>query len=76
MSERSTPFQKFLRELTGVNDLKPVKDSPYYGPITEELLAHIRRRNEEKRDEMLTKMGEKWLLHYHNIVRKKETNGQ
>ena len=53
-------------------DTSPISPSPYHGPITDELMSHIKERNEEKRKTSIGLLGNKWPLHPDNKQNRKE----
>lgn len=52
-------------------DVDPISASPFHGPITDELIEHIKERNEEKRKASIEFLGNKWLLHPDNREQRK-----
>lgn len=61
-----------VKDFFGDLDINPISASPYHGPITEELIEHIKERNEEKRKASIEFLGDKWLLHPDNKAQRKE----
>lgn len=48
-------------------------DIDFRGPMTEEIMTELRRRNELKRLKALEYLGEKWVLHPANSTKKHES---
>lgn len=61
-----------VKDFFGDLDINPISASPYHGPITEELIEHIKERNEEKRKASIEFLGDKWLLHPDNKAQRKD----
>ena len=61
-----------IKEFFGDFDINPISASPYHGPITDELIDHIKERNEEKRKASIEFLGNKWLLHPDNREQRKD----
>lgn len=49
-------------------------DIDFRGPMTEEVLKELQRRNEEKLKAAIEYLGEKWILHPNNAPKKKIDN--
>ena len=43
--------------------IKPISDNIIHGPITEELMSHLRKINEQKRKVAIKNLGSRWVLH-------------
>jgi hypothetical protein len=54
-------------------DINPISADPIHGPITDEMIEHIQRRNEEKRQKSIELLGSRWLLHPSNQQQKAST---
>lgn len=61
-----------IKEFFSDFDVNPISASPYHGPITDELIEHIKERNEQKRKASIEFLGNKWLLHPDNREHRKE----
>jgi len=61
-----------IKEFFSDFDINPISASPYHGPITDELIEHIKERNEEKRKASIEFLGNKWLLHPDNREHRKD----
>lgn len=61
-----------VKDFFGDLDINPISASPYHGPITDELIDHIKERNEEKRKASIEFLGDKWLLHPDNKAQRKD----
>ena len=61
-----------IKEFFGDFDINPISASPYHGPVTDELIDHIKERNEEKRKASIEFLGNKWLLHPDNREQRKD----
>jgi hypothetical protein len=53
-------------------DINPISASPLHGPITPELIDHLRQSNEEKLQRSIEMLGSKWLLHPSNQEQRKD----
>jgi hypothetical protein len=61
-----------IKEFFSDFDINPISASPYHGPVTNELIEHIKERNEEKRKASIEFLGNKWLLHPDNREQRKD----
>ena len=61
-----------IKEFFSDFDVNPISASPYHGPITDELIEHIKERNEQKRKASIEFLGNKWLLHPDNKEQRKD----
>lgn len=64
-------MKRFEEEFIGQSKVwEPVKDSIYYGRMSDAEIEGMRERNEKAIKECIAKMGEKWVLHpVHKVVR-------
>jgi hypothetical protein len=53
-------------------DVSPISASPLHVPVTISTLMELQERNEAKRQQSLSQLGSKWLLHPDNKVQRKE----
>jgi hypothetical protein len=53
-------------------DINPISDSLLHGPVATATLMHLQERNEEKRQQAIKQLGNKWLIHPDNKVQRKE----
>jgi hypothetical protein len=70
-----SPYGDFImkiKEFFSDFDVNPISASPYHGPITDELIEHIKERNEQKRKASIEFLGNKWLLHPDNKEQRKD----
>ena len=56
----------------GDKDWQPAKDTIYYGLMTDEEIADMRKRNEVAMAKAKKSLGKKWLLHPSNKVVKND----
>jgi len=62
-------YKYLKKELWGNDkDWQPAKESIYYGLITDEEIADMRKRNETAIAKSKKSLGKKWLLHPSNKV--------
>lgn len=52
-------------------DVHPISNDLLHGPITQEMIDFILQRNEEKLHASIAYLGERWLLHPHNMAQRK-----
>jgi hypothetical protein len=64
-------MRRFEEEFIGQSKIwEPVKDSVYYGRISDSEIEAMRARNEKAIKESIAKLGEKWVLHKkHQVMR-------
>jgi hypothetical protein len=66
-------FRALEREFIGnYKDLRPVKDTFYYGKISDAEVEAMRMRNEEAIQKRIEELGTKWLLHPQNKIERLE----
>jgi len=53
-------------------EVNPISANPLHGVISKEVMAELRRINEEKRLQSINQLGGKWLVHPSNQVQRKE----
>jgi hypothetical protein len=57
-------MKRFEEEFIGQSKVwEPVKDTVYYGRMSDAEIEAMRLRNEQAIKECIAKMGEKWILH-------------
>ena len=66
-------FNKVYKDLKkelwgGEKDWQPAKETIYYGLMTDEEIADMRKRNEAAMVKSKKSLGKKWLLHPSNKV--------
>ena len=67
-------YKYLKKELWGSDkDWQPAKDSVYYGLMTDEEIADMRKRNEVAMAKAKKSLGKKWLLHPANKVVKNDS---
>ena len=64
-------MRRFEEEFIGQSRIwEPVKDSVYYGRISDAEIESMRARNETSIKACIAKMGDKWVLHKkHQVMR-------
>jgi hypothetical protein len=67
-------YKYLKKELWGDDkDWQPAKETIYYGLMTDEEIADMRKRNEVAMDKAKKSLGNKWLLHPANKVVKNDS---
>jgi hypothetical protein len=59
-----------IKEYFKTFDINPISPSMLHGPVTETLIEHLHQTNEQKRQQSIDQLGDKWLLHPANHLQK------
>ena len=66
-------FHSVFASLANEVDLvRPISSNPLHGVMTPETMAQLRSRNDARLKQKLKEMGNKWVLHPDNRVKRKD----
>ena len=70
----SRRFNSIKRAVFGLSldDIEVISDNPLHGVITPQIMANLRKSNDKKVNQKLREMGNKWVCHPDNQIKRKE----
>jgi len=68
----SKGFNSVRRAVFGltIDEIEVISDNPLHGVITPHVMANLRKSNDKKVNQKLREMGNKWLCHPSNHVKR------